>query len=109
MNLKKIKSVQNIIFSRVIDSSDISYKWLAINLTVTDLVKDIASYNFLLSNAYSGKGIICSCITLTSTKVVIIIHISKKNKQNNGQKKKRTNNDLQNTHIKLKIEKHEPH
>jgi hypothetical protein len=53
MNLK-IKSVQNIIFSRVIDSSDISYKWLAIKLTVTDLVKTIASYNFHLSNAYSG-------------------------------------------------------
>jgi hypothetical protein len=85
MNLK-IKSVQNIIFSSVIDSSDISYKWLAIKLT--DLVKDIASYNFHSSNAYSGKGIICSCITLTSTTVVIIIHISKKNKQNNGQKKK---------------------
>ena len=53
MNLK-IKSGQNIIFSRVIDLSDISYKWLAINLTVTDLVKAIASYNFHLSNAYSG-------------------------------------------------------
>jgi hypothetical protein len=33
-----------------------------------------------------------------------------KNRQHNGQKKKykRTNNDLQNIHIKLKIEKHEP-
>jgi ribosomal protein S21 len=32
--------------------------------------------------------------------------ISKKNRQHNGQKKKdkRTNNDLQNIHIKLKIE-----
>jgi hypothetical protein len=37
---------------------------------------------------------------------VIRIRISKKNRQNNGQKKKykRTNNDLQNIHIKLKIE-----
>jgi hypothetical protein len=40
------------------------------------------------------------------TKAVIIIRISKKNIQHNGQKKryKRTNNDLQNIHIKLKIE-----
>jgi hypothetical protein len=42
---------------------------------------------------------------------VIGILISKKNKQHNGQKKKykRTNNDLQNIHIKQKIEWHEPH
>jgi hypothetical protein len=41
-----------------------------------------------------------------NTKGVIIIHKSKKNRQHNGQKKKekRTNNDLQNIHIKLKIE-----
>jgi hypothetical protein len=34
-----------------------------------------------------------------------------KNRQNDGQNKKykKTNNDLQNIHIKLKIEKHEPH
>jgi len=34
-----------------------------------------------------------------------------KNRQHNGKKKKykRTNNDLQNIHIKLKIEKHESH
>jgi hypothetical protein len=40
------------------------------------------------------------------TKGIIIIHTSKKNRQNNGQKKKykRTNNDLQNIHIKLKTE-----
>jgi hypothetical protein len=37
---------------------------------------------------------------------VIRIRISRKNRQCNGQKKKykRTNNDLQNIHIKLKIE-----
>jgi hypothetical protein len=41
------------------------------------------------------------------TKGVIKIHISKTNRQHNGQKKmyKWTNNDLQNIHIKLKIEK----
>jgi hypothetical protein len=40
------------------------------------------------------------------TKGAIIIRILKKNRQHNGQKKKhkRTNNDEQNIHIKLKIE-----
>jgi hypothetical protein len=40
------------------------------------------------------------------TKGLIRIRISKKIRQYNGQKKKdkRTNNDLQNIHIKLKIE-----
>jgi len=39
------------------------------------------------------------------TKGVIRIRKSKKDRQHNGQKKKdkRTNNDLQNIHIKLKI------
>ena len=43
---------------------------------------------------------------LEDTKGGIRIRISKKNTQHNGQKKryKRTNNDLQNIHIKLKIE-----
>ena len=47
---------------------------------------------------------------LEDTKEVIIIRISKKNRQNNDQQKryKGTNNDLQNIHIKLKIEEHEP-
>jgi hypothetical protein len=40
-----------------------------------------------------------------------VYYISKKNRQHNGQKKKykRTNNVLQNIHMKLKIEQHEPH
>ena len=40
------------------------------------------------------------------TKGAIRIRISKKNRQHSGQKKKykRTNKDLQNIHIKLKIE-----
>jgi 16S rRNA U1498 N3-methylase RsmE len=44
------------------------------------------------------------------TNAVIRIRKSKKNRQQNGQKKKykRTNHDLQNIHIKLKIEKQEP-
>jgi hypothetical protein len=43
---------------------------------------------------------------LDDTKWVTIIRISKKNRRHNGQKKKYkwTNNDLQNIHIKLKIE-----
>ena len=49
--------------------------------------------------------------TLHKVRRVIRIRISKKNRQHNDQKKKYkwTNNDLQNIHIKLKIEKHEPH
>jgi hypothetical protein len=45
------------------------------------------------------------------TKGVIIICVSKKNRQHDDQMKKykRTNNDLQIIHIKLKIEQHEPH
>ena len=40
------------------------------------------------------------------TEGVIIMPISKKNRQHNGQEKKykRTNNDILNIHIKLKIE-----
>jgi hypothetical protein len=47
---------------------------------------------------------------LEDTKGVIRIRKSKKNKRHNGWKKKykRTDNDLQNMHIKLKTEKHEP-
>jgi hypothetical protein len=43
---------------------------------------------------------------LGDTKGAIRIRISKKNRQHNVQKKnyKRTNNNLQNIHIKLKIE-----
>jgi hypothetical protein len=45
------------------------------------------------------------------TKRAIRIRMSKKNRQHNCQKKKykKTNNDLQNIHIKLKIEQCEPH
>ena len=47
---------------------------------------------------------------MEDTKGGIKIRISK-NRQHNGQKKKykRTNNDLQNTHIKPKIDWHEHH
>jgi len=49
---------------------------------------------------------ICLEEEFEDTKGAIRIRTSKKNRQHNDQKKKykRTNNDLQNIHIKLKIE-----
>ena len=60
----------------------------------------------LTCGAGAEIGSICQQEELEDTKGAIIIRISKKNRQYNGQKKKyeRTNNDLQNIHIKLKIE-----
>ena len=61
------------------------------------------------------KTVICvSCVyqeMFEDSKEAIIICKSKKNGQHNGQKKKykMTHNDLQNIHIKLTIEQHEPH
>jgi hypothetical protein len=60
-----------------------------------------------LSSSPIFSGILCLMQEeFEETKGVIRIRISKKNRQHNGQKKKdkRTNNDLQNKHIKLKIE-----
>jgi hypothetical protein len=47
---------------------------------------------------------------LSNKQAIQLNQISKKNRQNNDQQKryKGTNNDLQNIHIKLKIEEHEP-
>ena len=52
---------------------------------------------------YCGSGVLEE---FEDTKGVIRIQISKKNRQHNGQKNKdkRSNNDLQNLHSKLKIE-----
>jgi hypothetical protein len=62
-------------------------------------------------NISKKRNNICLSIDIVSeefedTKGVIRIRISKKNRKHNGQKKKykRTNNDLQNIHIKLKRE-----
>ena len=54
----------------------------------------------------SERSCICVLEEFEDTKGAIRIRKSKKNKQHNGQKKKykRTSNDLQNMHIKLKIE-----
>jgi hypothetical protein len=48
-------------------------------------------------------------VEVEDTKEVIRIHKSKKNRQHNVQKKKdkRTNNNLQNMHIKLMIDYHD--
>jgi hypothetical protein len=55
---------------------------------------------------YRKSNLITVIEEFEDTKGAIIIRISKKNRQHNGQKKKykMTNNDLQNIHIKLKIE-----
>jgi hypothetical protein len=57
---------------------------------------------------FMQKADFVKCFTeeFEDTKEVIRIRKSKKNIQHNGQKKndKNTNNDLQNIHIKLKIE-----
>jgi hypothetical protein len=60
----------------------------------------------LSSHLFSKLLNMCLKEELEDTKEVIRIHMSKKNRHHNGQKKKyeRTNNDLQNIHIKLKIE-----
>ena len=56
-----------------------------------------------MKNSFAGKR---SYEEFEDTKRGNENRISKKNRQHNGQKKKykRTNNDLQNIHIKLKIE-----
>ena len=61
-------------------------------------------------NDHSTQTVACWLLAVREefedTKGVIRIPISKKSRQHNGQKKKykRTNNELQNIHIKLKIE-----
>jgi hypothetical protein len=65
---------------------------------------------FFSFDSFSGVHIVQSLVfheeEFEDTKGAIRIRILKKNRQHNGQKKKykRTNNDLQNIHIKLKIE-----
>ena len=73
-------------------------------------------FYFILSRFIFGNSKVNNTTCATSglakskefvdTKGAIRIRISKKNRQHNGKKKKykMTNNDLQNIHIKLKIE-----
>ena len=88
-------------------------------IVVLILIKRVVLCHF--KHLYFPKYIVCLISTISiqmvlldfivkkeleDTKVVIIIRISKKNRQHNGQAKKykKTNNDLQNMHIKLKID-----
>ena len=71
------------------------------NENFSNIVPEINTVYFILKN----RTVVHEA-ELEDTKDVNRIRISKKNRQHNGQKKKykRTNNDLQNIHIKLKIE-----
>ena len=66
------------------------------------------SFNYYLCELFVNVSSLLSCYQeeFEDTNMVIRICKSKKNRQHNGQKKKykRTNNGLQNIHIKLKIE-----
>jgi hypothetical protein len=72
-----------------------------VNENFSNIVPEINTVYFILKN----RTVVHEA-ELEDTKDVNRIRISKKNRQHNGQKKKykRTNNDLQNIHIKLKIE-----
>ena len=69
-------------------------------------------YYILVKKIYNPSNKFCYLQKeFEDTKEAIIIRISKKNRQHTCQQKNNrgTNNDLQNIHIKLKIDKHEPH
>jgi hypothetical protein len=73
-----------------------------VNENFSNVVPEINNVYFFLKN----RTVVVHEAELEDTKDVNRIRISKKNRYHNGQKKKykRTNNDLQNIHIKLKIE-----
>ena len=96
--------------NKIIGNVEILY-WVAF-VNVPDKIKRITSLQVLST----GKQIPWKLQHQTENerkvwryqREVIRIHISKKNRQHNGQKKKykKTNNNLQNIHIKLKPEPH---
>ena len=65
----------------------------------SNIVPEINTVYFFLKN----RTVVVHEVELEDTKDVSIIRISKKNRHHNGQGKS-TNNDLQNIHIKPKIE-----
>jgi hypothetical protein len=69
-------------------------------------LKDDNTKLFFVLKKYNKRNRSISEDEFEDTKDVNRIRTSKKDKQHNGQKKKdkRTSNDLQNIHIKLKIE-----
>jgi len=84
----------NIVLNKL---NNISNEWTS-NICVKNCSVSVTNDELKMPNGQSEE--------FEDTKGVIRIRISKKNRQHNGQKKKykRTNNDLQNIHIKLKIE-----
>ena len=85
-----------------------------LNLSIVHSCNDVVSVRNVISTVHADILIISVWVykeEFEDIKRVIRILISKKNRQCNGQKKKckKTNNDLQNIHIKLKIESHEPY
>jgi hypothetical protein len=76
------------------------------NINVMSSIKCQCRSILCLRNEEKHKSKVRFVEEFEDTKGVIRIHILKKDRQHNGQKKKyrRTNNDLQNIHIKLKIE-----
>ena len=74
---------------------------------MSDMISETKSYRSLCQTWYPRQSHIEE---IGDTNGVIRISKSK-DRQHNGQKKKykRTNNDLQNIHIKLKMEQHKPH
>jgi hypothetical protein len=81
--------------------------WLVFNANLSTTVYQLyrgVNIFFLYINSDTNKTLRNK--EFEDTKGVIKIRISKKDRQHNGQKKKykRTNKDLQNIHIKLKIE-----
>jgi hypothetical protein len=77
-------------------------------MTITEFVTIVSDVRYLCVSGFSILDCPISLIQgeFEETKAVIRIRKSKKDKQRNGQKKndKKINNDLQNIHIKLKIE-----
>ena len=73
------------------------------SFVIGDVVQVLAGRKQPINDVKKSKY---STAELEDTKGVIRIRISKKNRHNNAQQKryKGTNNDLQNIHIKLKIE-----
>ena len=107
-DVKPSYGITKVVCSRFTSTSGILRSTYFINSSLNSF-KDIftRSYEFLWG-CFTKSGKKCQFHKeFEDTKWVIKIRKSKKNRQHNGHKRKkdkRTNNDLQNIHIKLKIE-----
>jgi len=73
-------------------------------VTPTDGMSSLQTINQVVKRGDLWMGYHVWKEEFKDTKAVIRIHRSKKDRQNNDKKKdKKTNNDLQNIHIKVKI------